>query len=104
MEKPSLGNQETWDIIKWGATIMSTIILFLGRWFFGDIRDTQKEHGERLTAVEENVNKILIKLDSVDKIAEYLHAIKGATSYQDHIKRQTRKRNNRIKRLEKKIV
>jgi hypothetical protein len=103
MEKPPL-NEETWSLVKWALGIMSGIILTAGRWFFGDIRDVQKKHDERFDKVDERLGKIETRLIAVEEIREYLHAIKAATAFQEHVKRQTKKRDRRMKRLEKQLV
>lgn len=77
MEKFSLHDSDTWSIIKWIFGAMSFVVLSLSRWFFGDIRDTLKEHGRKF----EEIKNEAIKTDTligelkkdIEKVRNHYH-------------------------------
>ncbi len=81
MEKPHLPEENTW-LIRWGAEIMGTIILIFGRWILGDIRDTQKEHGQKLIRLEVTLAEYG---KTVSEVAHYLHEIKNQIAVKVHV-------------------
>lgn len=60
MDKPLLGNQEAWPLLKWSAGILATIAISGTRFLWTDIRGTLDSHDEKLEEFRKELGEVKV--------------------------------------------
>lgn len=101
MDKPSIPSPEEWSLMKWGGAAIWALALGLGRVLLGDMRTTLKDNTAQIIDLSNRITVIETKLQPLEQIAEYLHALKKDSAFAQHVKRHTKKHARKLKQLEK---
>lgn len=70
---------------------------------FSNIDEKFESQNKEMMELIITVRSLVPSLKEVERVANYLHDIKAATSYQDHLKRKTEKHKRKMKRMEKNL-